>query len=373
MAAAPWENMAPIRVGAPNLGDRAQLHRRLDEILDRAWLTNHGPIERELEGRLCEVTGTRHCIPTSSATLGLLVSMRALIPEGEVLMPSFTFPALAHAARLIGLRPVFVDIDPHHHHIDPGVVVDGITDDTAGLVGVHLWGRSCDTAKLDAVMDGRPVLYDAAQAFGATHDGAPVGGNGRCEVFSFHATKFVNAFEGGAIATDDDDLAAELRLLVNFGFAGRDDVAAIGLNAKLSEIHAAMAIVSLDAMPRVAEVNRAHLEQYRARLATIPGIELRTADDGGNLSYVVVEVDPDGAGCTRDQVMERLRHVNIDTRRYFSPGVHRSPVYRGDECPPLPVTEVVCDRVLQLPTGTAITHNDVDRVCNALERMVGDP
>lgn len=369
----PWTDMAPIRVGAPSIGDRGRLHARLDEILDRAWLTNHGPVERELEERLREIVSTRHCIPVSSATLGLLVSLKALVPEGRVLMPSFTFPALAHVTRLIGLRPVFCDIDPFRHHIDPDAVARQATDDIAALVGVHLWGRGCDTAALEGIMGDRPVIYDAAHAFGAEHRGAPLGSNGRCEVFSFHATKFVNAFEGGAIATNDDELAERLRLLINFGFAGRDEVVALGINAKMSEIHAAMALVSLDLLSDLAAANAAHLDQYRAALVDVPGLSLRTRDHEGNLSYVVVEIDEHAAACGRDEVMSRLKDAHIDTRRYFHPGVHRMAPYRFDSHTELPETEAVCERVLQLPTGMAVTGEGVERVCRELTAIMGDP
>lgn len=368
-----WKSVAPIRVGAPSIGDRSALHRRLDEILDRAWLTNHGPVERELEERLRDVAKTRHCIPVSSATLGLLVALKALVVEGQVLMPAFTFPALAHVTKLIGLEPVFCDIDPCRHHLDPSDAARRLTEDTAAVVGVHLWGAGCDTTAIEAMAGDLPVLYDAAQAFGAHRDGAPIGGNGRCEVFSFHATKFVNGFEGGAIATDDDELAARLRLMVNFGFAGRDTVVALGINAKLSEVHAAMALVSLDLLPQLRAANREHLERYTERLRLLPGIELRSRDDGGNLSYVVVEIDEAEAGCGRDRVIERLRGAGIDARRYFHPGVHRMAPHDERPTCPLPVTETVVQRVMQLPTGLALTGEQVDRVCDELAMIVAEP
>lgn len=366
----PWADLAPLRVGAPNLGDRARFHRLVDEILDRAWLTNHGPLEQEFEARLREVTRTRHCIPVANATLGLLVALRAVAPEGDVAVPAFTFPAVAHAARFLGHRPVFCDVDPRHH-LDPDDVARRLTPDTAAVVGVHLWGRACDTEALERVAGGRPVVYDAAPAFGATHRGRPVGAHGRCEVFSFHATKIVTTFEGGAIATDDDGLAERLRLMVNFGFAGRDHVVADGINAKMSEVHAAMGLVSLDLLPRALATNAAHLEHYQARLRDCPGVRLVTAPGEGNGSFVVVEIDSRVARRDRDAVMTFLHERGIDARRYFFPGVHRMEPYRTEhpECR-LPVTEAICERVLQLPTGLAVTEEQVDEVCRTVESAV---
>jgi dTDP-4-amino-4,6-dideoxyglucose len=368
-----WANVAPIRVGAPSLGDRRQLHRRLDEILDRAWLTNHGPVEREFEERLCDLVGTRHCIPVANATFGLLLALKALVNDGEVIMPAFTFPAAAHAARFLGLEPVFCDIDPERHHLDPHDVAVQLTERTAGVLAVHLWGRACDTEAIEDVAEGLPVIYDAAHAFGAVHRGQPVGSNGHCEVFSFHATKYVAAFEGGAIATNDDDLAARLRLLSNYGFAGRDHVVSLGLNAKLSEIHAAMGIVSLDLLPKIKAANVAHLEHYRGELSGIPGIHLRTEADAGNLSYVVVEIDSESSECTRDGVMAYLRTRGVDTQRYFHPGVNRMEPYLTEQDDrALPVTASVCERVLQLPTGLGISEEGVEHVCRSLRQLL-DP
>jgi dTDP-4-amino-4,6-dideoxygalactose transaminase len=367
-----WEHSTPIRVGEPSLGDRPHLHRLLDEILDRGWLTNHGPVEREFEARLCEVVGTRHCIPVANATLGLLIAIKALAPRGEVVMPALTFPAAAHVTHMLGLTPVFGDVDRDTHHLDPCEVARRVTSETSAVVAVHLWGRACDTEEIERAAAGRPVIYDAAHAFGAVHQGRPIGSNGRCEVFSFHATKMVTSFEGGAIATNDDDLAERLRLMINFGFVGRDEVVAVGINAKLSEIHAAMGLVSLDLLPRALDANAAHLEQYRACLRDVPGVRLVTEPRIGNGNYVVIEIDPDVGTRDRDATMEFLRAQGIDTRRYFYPGVHRMEPYRGESrAEALPITEAICERVLQLPTGLAMNEERVAEVCRVLTEAVG--
>src|SRR5689334_5510567 len=130
-----WLDALPYRVGTPSLGDRARFHALVDEILDRRWLTNHGPVERELEARRVELVGTRHCIPVANATLGLLVTLAALThPDGEVVMPAFTFPAAAHAATFIGRRPVFADVDPSSHTIDACDAAGRLTERTQAVV-----------------------------------------------------------------------------------------------------------------------------------------------------------------------------------------------------------------------------------------------
>lgn len=239
---------------------------------------------------------------------------------------------------------------------------------------MHLWGRACDTAGLAALADrhGLALFYDAAHALACSAGPRPIGGHGRAEVFSFHATKFVNSFEGGAITTSDADLAARLRALRNFGFDRADRIAGAGTNAKMSEVAAAMGLASLDALPSLLATNRRNHERYRAGLAGVPGVRLREhfPDGGGNHQYVVIEVDPAGTGVDADRLAEVLWAENVLARRYFRPGCHRVEPYRGApslHAPhPLPSTAELSDRALVLPTGTAVGPSEIDGVCEVI-------
>lgn len=214
-----------LHVGRPNIGDRERLISRINGILDRRWLTNDGPLVREFEARVAEIVGARHCIAVSSATSGLEIVIRALGLEGEVILPAFTFIATAHVLEWLRITPIFCDID-EAYGIDPEMVEKLITLRTTGIIGVHVWGRPCNIAALAEIARNRglAVVFDAAHAFWCSAGGRMIGNFGAAEVFSFHATKFVNSFEGGAIATNDDDLAVRLRRMRNFGFAGQDTV-----------------------------------------------------------------------------------------------------------------------------------------------------
>ncbi|HEX7488672.1 MAG TPA: aminotransferase class I/II-fold pyridoxal phosphate-dependent enzyme, partial [Anaeromyxobacteraceae bacterium] len=209
----------PLHVGQPNLGDREQLHRLLDGILDRRWLTNHGPLVTELEARLAKLMGVGHCIAMCNGTVALEIAIRALGLKGEVIVPSFTFVATAHALQWQEITPIFCDVDPRTHTLDPDRVERVISSRTSGILGVHVWGRPCDVEGLSEVARRHrlALLFDAAHAFGVSRRGRMIGNFGDCEVFSFHATKFFNTFEGGAITTDDDDIARRCRLMRNFG------------------------------------------------------------------------------------------------------------------------------------------------------------
>jgi dTDP-4-amino-4,6-dideoxygalactose transaminase len=368
-----------LHVGRPNIGDRARLFERFTDLLDRRWLTNDGPFVQELEQRLARMLDVRHVVAMCNATVALEIAIRALGMTGEVIVPSFTFVATAHALQWQQITPVFCDIDPATHNIDPARVEALITPRTTGIIGVHVWGRPADVAALGEIASrrGLRLLYDAAHAFGCTSGGQMIGGFGDAEVFSFHATKFLNSGEGGAVATNDDALADRMRLMRNFGFAGYDEVVYVGTNGKMGELSAAMGLTSLDAIDDFVAVNRANHAAYAAALAGLPGITLVPYDgaEQSNYQYVVLEVEASEAGLTRDELQRVLWAENVMARRYFFPGCHRMEPYRSsspDAGARLPETERLVTRVLTLPTGTAVDEEIIGGVSGILRAAVED-
>ena len=232
----------PLHVGRPNIGSREAFMQYAEEIFDRRWLSNNGPVVQEFERRVAEYHGVKHCISMCNGTVALEIAIRALGMEGEVIVPSYTFVATAHALSWQGITPVFADIDPVTHNLDPEAVRRMITPRTTGIIGVHLWGQAAPVEALQQIADehGLKLMFDAAHAFGCSRNGRMIGNFGACEVLSFHATKFFNTFEGGAILTNDDDLAEKMRLMRNFGFSGLDNVVHMGTNGKMIEVAAAM-------------------------------------------------------------------------------------------------------------------------------------
>lgn len=366
----------PLHVGRPNLGDRARFHKLMDHVFDERWLTNQGPLVQDLEARIERMIGVRNCIVVCNATLGLQVLARSLGLTGEVIVPAFTFVATAHALRWLGLTPIFCDVDPITHTLDPARLVELITPKTSAVVGVHLWGHPCAVKDLVSIADshGLQLFFDAAHAFGSEDGtGHLIGSSGKAEVFSFHATKFVNSFEGGAITTDDDDLADRLRLARNFGFAGLDQVVSLGTNAKMSEASAAMALTSLESIEDFILVNRCNHQAYEAGLDALDGITLRVPPSGSNCQYVVVQVNATACGLSRDELLAVLEAENVLARRYFYPGCHRMEPYRSEQPSAvgrLPVTETLAQQVLVLPTGTAVTRDQVAHVSQLITTAV---
>ena len=366
-----------MHVGRPNIGDRARLMERIEDLLDRRWLTNDGPYTAEFERAMARKLNVRHFLAMCNGTIALEIAIRAAGLAGEVIVPAFTFIATAHALQWQEITPVFADVDPRSHTLDPEKVEQMITPRTTGIIGVHLWGRPCDIDALSAIArrHGLTLLFDAAHALGASYRGAMIGNFGLAEVFSFHATKFVNSFEGGAVATNDDELAQRVLLMRNFGFAGYDNVVYVGTNGKMSEVAAAMGLTSLEAIDEFTAANRRNHEAYRRALAGIPGIHLLQypPNELSNYQYVIVEVSPQAAATTRDRLVEVLWAENVLARRYFHPAAHRMEPYRSffpHARLLLPETERLSDRVMALPTGTSVDESDIEAIAQLIRVTV---
>jgi dTDP-4-amino-4,6-dideoxygalactose transaminase len=361
----------PLLVGRPNLGDASALHRRVQQIIERRWLSNDGQMVQEFERRVANIAGVKHCLAVCNATVGLEIAIRAAGLTGEVIVPANTFVATAHALEWQRLTPVFCDVDPATHNLEPAQVERCITPRTSGIIGVHLWGRPCATAELAriAARHGLKLLFDAAHAFGCSSGGRAIGCFGLAEIFSFHATKFVSCGEGGAIVTNDDDFAARVRRMRNFGIAGCDQVVSEGTNGKLSEFAAAVGLTSLDSMDEFLAANERNQLHYRQALNGVSGVDLIDYDEAekNNFQYVVAEVDDQRSPLSRDQWLQVLHAENVLARRYFYPGVHRMEPYISREpgaVRRLPMTETVLRRVLVLPGGTAVGEREIETIGN---------
>jgi dTDP-4-amino-4,6-dideoxygalactose transaminase len=367
-----------LHVGRPNIGSREVFMKYVDDIFERRWLTNDGPMVHQLEQRVAELHGVKHCVVMCNGTVALEIAIRALGLEGEVIVPSYTFIATAHALHWQAITPVFADIDPTTHNLDPAAVRRMITPRTTGIIGLHLWGRGAPVDELQAIADehGLKLIFDAAHAFGCSYRGKMIGNFGACEVLSFHATKFFNTFEGGAVVTNDDALAGTMRLMRNFGFSGLDNVIHPGTNGKMVEVAAAMGLVNLEAINDVIETNKRNHQAYREALSGLSGISLLTFDkaERNNYQYVVMEVSED-CPVSRDQIIKMLHAENIRARKYFWPGCHNMQPYR-DLYPHagllLPNTQQVAGRVVVMPTGTTMDKEMINDVVALIRVLIED-
>jgi len=362
----------PLHVGRPNIGNHARFLQRAAEILDRGWLSNNGPVAQEFEQRIADFLGVEHCVAMCNGTIALEIATRALELKGEVIVPSYTFIATAHALQWQEITPIFADIDPRTHNLDPSAVRRMITPRTTGIIGVHLWGRPAPILELQRIADEHQLklMFDASHGFGCSFGGRMLGTFGSCEVFSFHATKFFNTFEGGAVATNDGALAEKMRLMRNFGFAGYDNVIYPGTNGKMTEIAAAMGLTNVETLDEFVSGNRRNYLCYRNGLAKFPDLKLLTYDESqaNNFQYIVIEVGVNFP-LSRDQIVDALHAENVLARRYFWPGCHNMEPYRSyypHARLVLSNTEDVADRVVVLPTGSTVAERDVECILSVL-------
>jgi len=365
-----------LHVGRPNIGNRQKFHERVADILERKWITNGGRYVDEFERRIKDLCDVEHCVAMCNGTVALEIAIRALGMTGEVIVPSFTFIATANALQWQEITPVFCDIDPRTHNLDPARVEQMITPRTTGIIGVHVWGRPAPVEALSEIASrhGLKLLFDSAHAFGSSHNGRMIGGFGNAEVFSFHATKFMNSLEGGAVVTNDAHLAEKIHLMRNFGFTGYDETEYIGTNGKLDEVSAAMGVTNLESMEEFVSVNRRNYRLYDKELAGVAGLSLVKYNEAerSNYQYVVLELDESKTIVNREQLMEILHEENVLARRYFR-GCHQMEPYRSlfpHAAMLLPETESLSRRVLTLPTGTDVGPEQISLLCQIIKTAV---
>ncbi len=341
-------------------------------ILASKQLTN-GAYVRKFEEAAAEYLGVAYCVAVSSCTAGLLLVLKALDLRGEVILPSFTFHATAHAVVWNGLTPVFADCDAKTFCVAPEQVQAQASSRTAAILAVHLFGNPAAIEELEEIAAGLriPLVFDAAHAFGSSSHGKRVGGFGTAEVFSFSPTKLVVAGEGGLVATRDARLAERLRAARNYGDAGNYDPAILGVNARMSEINAAMALhglIGLDA--RIERRNKIRC-RYERNLRDLAGLRFQEVSEGSRSTFkdFSVIVDEKEFGHSRDWLVELLHRENIGARKYFSPPVHRQKLYSAMwDGRALPVTDLVSDGVVSLPIYSSLTDDSVDKVCEVIRR-----
>jgi dTDP-4-amino-4,6-dideoxygalactose transaminase len=363
------EGLPFVRPARPPL---SAVSERLEASYERGILTN-GPLVRELEEAVAQRLGVAHAVAVASCTSGLMLAFQALTAPGRrVVMPSFTFSATAHAATWAGAVPEFAECGPDDGQLDLADAA-GRIDGAAAVVGVHVFGAPCHPGQVEKLgrAAGVPVVFDAAHAFGATHESRPIGGFGDVEVFSLSPTKPLLAGEGGLVTTADPALAERVRLGREYGNPGDYDTRFAGLNARMSELHAAVALESLRDLDAHLDRRQEIADRYRRLLADVPGLRVQRVESSDRSTYkdFTIIVDEDVFGVARDDVTAALRADGIDTRSYFSPPVHHQHAHRRPRLTHLPVTDRLASAVISLPLWRSLKDDEVDEVVGVLARI----
>ena len=362
-------NSMPITVTSPLLPDLNEFNELLGQIWDSKWITNNGSFHKKLEAALCEYLKVPYVSLFTNGTLPLLTALQALRVTGEVITTPYSFVATTHSIWWNGCRPVFVDIDPATGNIDPDRIEAAITPKTTAIMPVHVYGKPCDTKRIQEIADkyGLKVIYDAAHAFGVEVDGESILNAGDMSTLSFHATKVYNTIEGGAMVMHDAETKKRIDYLKNFGFANEVEVVGPGINSKMDEMRSAYGLLNLKQVDAAIEARHQVAIRYREALKGIEGITFFDDMPGvrHNYSYFPIFVDAEKYGMTRDELYFKMKEDGILGRRYFYPLISEFSTYRGLPSATrenLPQAHKMADSVICLPMHHALKSEELEQI-----------
>lgn len=362
-----------ITVTSPLLPNLDDFNSMLKEIWASKWITNNGSFHKQLEKELAAYLKVPYLSLFTNGTLPLITALQALRITGEVITTPYSFVATTHSLWWNGIKPVFVDIDPATGNIDPDRIEEAITPKTTAIMPVHVYGKPCDTKRIQEIADkyGLKVIYDAAHAFGVEVNGESILNAGDMSTLSFHATKVYNTIEGGALVMHDEQTKKRIDHLKNFGFADEVTVVAPGINSKMDEMRAAYGLLNLRQADVAIEARHQVAIKYRKALRAVEGITFFDDMSGvkHNYSYFPIFVDAEKYGMTRDELYFKMKEQNVLGRRYFYPLISTFTTYRGlPSATPenLPKAHKMADSVICLPMHHALSEEEIERTLNII-------
>ncbi len=368
----------PIYVTRPLLPTLEEYNQLLKDIWADQWLTNSGRKHVELERSLRDFLKVPQISLFNNGTIALLVAIKALELEGEIITTPFTFAATAHSISWMGLEPVFVDIDPMTLCIDPKRIEEAITPKTSAIMPVHVFGTPCDIQAIENIADryNLKIIYDAAHAFGTEIEGIGIGNFGDITMYSFHATKLFNSAEGGALACKSEELKKKIDYLKNFGIKNEEEVVGIGINGKMNELQAAMGLAVLTHIEEERNKRDKLKRTYQEYLRTLPGIRLLPDLPivKPSYQYFPIIIDEKKYGKSRNYVYEELKKSGVFSRKYFYPLCSNFECYRhlpSADPKNLPVANEIGTEVLSMPFYGELRQEDVKNICKLLRYMNG--
>lgn len=362
-----------ITVTSPLLPDLDEFNEMLKQIWENKWITNNGSFHKQLEKELASYLKVPYISLFTNGTLPLITALQALRISGEVITTPYSFVATTHALWWNGIKPVFVDIDPTTGNIDPEKIEAAITPRTTAIMPVHVYGKPCDTKRIQEIADnyGLKVIYDAAHAFGVEVNGESILNAGDMSTLSFHATKVYNTIEGGAMIMQDERTKKRIDYLKNFGFANETTVVGPGINSKMDEIRSAYGLLNLKQVDAAIEARHQVATKYRMALRDVKGVTFYDDMPGvkHNYSYFPIFINAEKYGMSRDELYFKMKEQNVLGRRYFYPLISEFSTYRGLESAKpenLPNAHKLANSVICLPMHHALSEEDINRILKVI-------
>ncbi len=359
--------MLPIQVTEPFLPDIKEYQALLAGIWERNWLTNQGPLVCELEKNLriyLQVSSPVHCV--ANGGLGLQIILKALGVSGEVITTPFSYVATTSAPLWEGCSVIFADIDPLSLTIDPKAVEAAITRRTQAILATHVFGNPCDVEALAAIADkhGLALIYDAAHAFGVRYKGKSILEYGDASLVSTHATKLFHTVEGGFVVAKDTEVSEKVEWMRRFGHAGPEQFKGIGMNAKMSELHAAMGLSVMNHLPEILSGRRRVVEHYQSILDEKEGVSSAiTLRDHCEWNYAYFPVVFDSEELLL-RVMDRLKKNEIYARRYFYPSLDSLDFVGAPKNCPQSLS--VSTRIACLPLNPNLKEEAIEKIVSCI-------
>lgn len=362
-----------ITVTSPLLPNLDDFNEMLKQIWASKWITNNGSFHKQLEKELAVYLKVPYISLFTNGTLPLITALQALRITGEVITTPYSFVATTHALWWNGIKPVFVDIDPTTGNINPDKIEAAITPKTTAIMPVHVYGKPCDTKRIQEIADqyGLKVIYDAAHAFGVEVNGESILNAGDLSTLSFHATKVYNTVEGGAMVMHDEKMKKRIDYLKNFGFANETTVVGPGINSKMDEVRSAYGLLNLKQVDAAIEARHQVAIKYREVLRNVEGVTFFDDIPGvrHNYSYFPIFIDAKKYGMTRDELYFKMKEQNVLGRRYFYPLISEFSTYRGLESAKpenLPEAHKMADSVICSPMHHALSNDDIQRILDSI-------
>lgn len=360
----------PIFVTRPLLPPIEEYEQQVKRIWENKWLTNNGPVERDLQQKLIEFLGIENIQLFSNGHSALEVAIKALDLKGEIITTPFTFASTTQAIINNDLTPVYADVSEEYYNLDPNNIEDLITDKTEAIIPVHVFGNPCEVKKIEKIAKDYDlkVIYDAAHAFGVSLNGKSIVNYGDISMFSFHATKVFNTIEGGALVFNDDELTYKLKSLKNFGITpDNEEVMFLGQNAKMNEFEAAMGLVNLNYVGEAIEIRKELYETYIDSLSSLEEnnkvkVIRPEKDVDYNYSYFTIKLNTQEE---RDYIFNKLPEYNVYSKKYFYPPCNEFPAYDFERN--TPVAHDVSNTILSLPLYKGLLTDDVEKICKIIE------
>ena len=373
----------PILVTHPYMPPKETVMKYLDSLWETRWLTNNGPLVKQLEASLKDKLSAEDIVVFANGHLALDSAFRVFdFPDGsEVITTPYTFVSTINAIEMNGLKPVFCDIKESDCTIDENEIEKFITEKTVAICPVHVYGFPCNAEKIEEIAKryGLKVIYDSAHAFGVRLNGKGIAEFGDISMFSMHATKVFHTVEGGAVAFSEKTLREKLMMQKNFGLKDKEDALKAAFNAKMSDMHAAVGLANLESFDKQVKKRKELVERYVKNIKKINGsfdnskirlFDFNNQDVEYNYAYFPVIIN-DELGISRDELAERLwTEKNINARKYFSPIVSDMTYYKNKYGEiNMPVAKKISERILTLPMYYELTIEEVDYITDSIEEL----